>query len=132
MVLAGATNVELPQFIPLTALYVGRFPSTNHSVIFLWASGFGASEDKPKRLVLIVVQDEKRPQPAKTLRSWGWAMRNSPYFAPNSGVDDTRVPLRGVCTFEIDLSDIAGLDYINSLLVDASRLVIEAHRITRR
>ena len=31
----------------------------------------------------------------------------------------------GVCTFEILLGDIAGLDYWNPLLVDASRVVIE-------
>jgi len=35
-------------------------------------------------------------------------------------------PGGGVCSFEIHLDEIAGLDYWNPLLVDASRVVIEA------
>lgn len=31
-----------------------------------------------------------------------------------------------MCSFEIKLDEIAGLDYWNPLLVDASRVVIEA------
>mmetsp|Transcript_5124 Transcript_5124/g.14632 ORF Transcript_5124/g.14632 Transcript_5124/m.14632 type:complete len:955 (-) Transcript_5124:287-3151(-) len=123
-------SVELPQFVPLTALYVGRFPSTHHSVLFLWVSGFGKTDGAPKRLVLVSVQDEAKPQPAKTLQSW--AMRNNPFFAPLSPGRSHRPPLRGVCTFEIDLFDVVGLDYINPLLMDASRLVIEAGKVTRR
>ncbi|CAE8663639.1 unnamed protein product, partial [Polarella glacialis] len=122
-------NVELPSFLPLTALYVGRFASTNHAVVFLYVSGFGRSKGRPKRLVLVVVQDEAKQQPAKTLRRCRWAMRDSPFFAPD--FEDAR-PFRGVVTLEIDLGDIAGLDYWNPLLVDASRLVIEARKLTRR
>lgn len=127
--LPHTASVELPQFVPLTALYVGRHASTNHGVLFLWVSGFGPSEGAPKRLVLVAVQDKAKPQPAKTLRCW--SMKNSPFFAPQSGLEG-KLPFRGVCTFEMDLSDIVGLDYINPLLVDASRLVIEARKITRR
>lgn len=128
--LFDVASVELPSFFPLTALYIGRFASTNHAIVFMWASGFGRSKDKPKQLVLVVVQDESKPQPATTLQRT-WLMRDSPFFAPDGGGEDVR-PLRGVCSFEIQLRDIAGLDYWNPLLVDASRLVIEASRITRR
>lgn len=80
--------------------------------------------------MLVVVQDESKPQPATTLQRT-WLLRDSPFFAPDGGGEDVR-PLRGVCSFEIQLRDIAGLDYWNPLLVDASRLVIEASRVTRR
>lgn len=124
-----AASVELPEFLPLTALYIGRFASTNHAVIFLWVSGFGSSKGLPKRLVLVVIQDETKPQPARTLQRLGWAMRGSPFFAPPCG---KKGPLRGVCTFEVDLREIVGLDYWNPLLVDSSRLVIEARELTKR
>lgn len=120
----------LPAFAPLTALWVGRYASTNHSVLFLWVDGIasiGAGAGKPKKLVLVVVQDELKQQPAVTLRRSRWALKDSPFFAPG----DAR-PCRGVCTFEILLGDIAGLDYWNPLLVDASRVVIEARCLTRR
>eukprot|EP00930_Biecheleria_cincta_P039563 TRINITY_DN27190_c0_g1_i1.p1 TRINITY_DN27190_c0_g1~~TRINITY_DN27190_c0_g1_i1.p1 ORF type:complete len:1200 (-),score=168.23 TRINITY_DN27190_c0_g1_i1:53-3652(-) len=127
--LAGP-EIELPSFLPLTALYVGRFASTNHACMFLWVPGLGPKTGVPKRLVLVVVQDENGQQPAKTLqRSF---FRNSPFFAPASDAGDLPGPLRGVCTFEIALGDIAGLDYWNPLLVDASRFVVEARRLTSR
>mmetsp|Transcript_126527 Transcript_126527/g.369715 ORF Transcript_126527/g.369715 Transcript_126527/m.369715 type:complete len:912 (-) Transcript_126527:142-2877(-) len=128
--LSSAASVQLPEFLPLTALYVGRFPSTNHAVAFLWVGGFApGSQGSPKRLVLAVVQDEAKPQPAQTLQRW--AMKGCPFFAPAGGAGAGR-PLRGVCTFEILPRDIVGLDYCNPLLMDASRLVIEAKKITRR
>mmetsp|Transcript_14389 Transcript_14389/g.26941 ORF Transcript_14389/g.26941 Transcript_14389/m.26941 type:complete len:552 (-) Transcript_14389:63-1718(-) len=120
----------LPAFAPLTALWVGRFASTNHSVIFLWVDGIdsiGAGAGPDKKLVLVVVQDESKQQPAVTLQRSRLGLRDSPFFAPG----DVR-PCRGVCTFEILLDEIAGLDYWNPLLVDASRVVIEARRLTRR
>lgn len=55
-----------------------------------------------------------------------WAMKNSPFFAPSGQA------FRGVCSFEIPLEAIAGLDYWNPLLVDASRVVIEVRHLTRR
>jgi len=126
--------VELPEFLPLTALYVGRFPSTNHSVAFLWVSGFGSNTgSRPKRLVLVVVQDEAKPQPAETLQRWRWAMKDCPFFAPVSATGSkATLPFSGVCTFELHPREIVGLDYLNPLLMDASRLVVEATRITKR
>eukprot|EP00445_Apocalathium_hangoei_P021924 CAMPEP_0203893664 /NCGR_PEP_ID=MMETSP0359-20131031/36712_1 /ASSEMBLY_ACC=CAM_ASM_000338 /TAXON_ID=268821 /ORGANISM="Scrippsiella Hangoei, Strain SHTV-5" /LENGTH=153 /DNA_ID=CAMNT_0050815863 /DNA_START=90 /DNA_END=547 /DNA_ORIENTATION=- len=125
----GDASIELPEFVPLTALYVGHFASTNHAEIFLWSGGVRRrQEGAPKRLVLAAVQDEAKPQPAKTMQR---ALRNSPFFAPLSD-GEARPPFRGVCTFEVVLDDIVGLDYLNPLLVDASRLAVEAKRITRR
>ncbi|CAK9034769.1 unnamed protein product [Durusdinium trenchii] len=124
--------LELPAFLPLTALSVGRFASTHHSMIFLWVSGIKGigrkTETKEKKLVIVVVQDEAKKQPAVMLQS-SWALKNSPFFAPLS---ESSRPYRGVCSFEICLDEIAGLDYWNPLLVDASRVVIEARRLTRR
>jgi len=124
--------MELPAFLPLTALSVGRHASTNHSMIFLWVSGIKGIGTKPgeKKLVVVVVQDEEKKQPATMLRS-SWAFKNSPFFAPETDEGSNR-PLRGVCSFEIHLDEIAGLDYWNPLLVDASRVVIEARSLTRR
>eukprot|EP00435_Cladocopium_sp_Y103_P031611 s1802_g8.t1 len=124
------TQMELPAFLPLTALSVGRHASTNHSMIFLWVSGIKGigTQSGEKKLVVVVVQDERKKQPATMLRS-SWAFKNSPFFAPDQ--TSTR-PLRGVCSFEIKLDEIAGLDYWNPLLVDASRVVIEARSLTRR
>eukprot|EP00929_Paragymnodinium_shiwhaense_P039716 TRINITY_DN20834_c0_g1_i1.p1 TRINITY_DN20834_c0_g1~~TRINITY_DN20834_c0_g1_i1.p1 ORF type:complete len:1165 (+),score=173.48 TRINITY_DN20834_c0_g1_i1:198-3692(+) len=126
----ASSTVELPQFLPLTALHVGHYSSTNHALVFLWVPGIGrASQGTPKRLVLVVVQDESKPQPAKTLQRIYW-VRNSPFFAPCGST--AKRPLRGVVTFEVELADIVGLDYLNPLLVDLSRLVIEAQKLTRR
>lgn len=123
-------QMELPAFLPLTALSVGRHASTNHSMIFLWVSGIKGigTQSGEKKLVVVVVQDERKKQPATMLRS-SWAFKHSPFFAPDH--ETSTRPLRGVCSFEIKLDEIAGLDYWNPLLVDASRVVIEARSLTR-
>eukprot|EP00933_Yihiella_yeosuensis_P062043 TRINITY_DN64970_c0_g1_i1.p1 TRINITY_DN64970_c0_g1~~TRINITY_DN64970_c0_g1_i1.p1 ORF type:complete len:1132 (-),score=160.24 TRINITY_DN64970_c0_g1_i1:263-3658(-) len=126
---SGKETVELPVFLPLTALYVGRFASTNHAVTFLWVRGFGRDKGSVKQLVLVVVQDDAKMQPAATLQR-SWFMRRNPFFAPGCGEEDAR-PFRGCVAFEIDLDDIVGLDYLNPLIVDASRLVIEASRMKK-
>lgn len=125
----GDVSVEVPEFVPLTALYVGQFASTNHAELLLWSgAALRPARGEPKRLVLAAVQDEGKPQPAKTLQR---AMRSSPFFAPSPD-EGQRPPFRGVMTFEISLHDIVGLDYLNPLIVDASRLAVEATKITRR
>ncbi|CAK0848702.1 unnamed protein product, partial [Prorocentrum cordatum] len=126
--LRGPAHVELPQFLPLTQFYIGRFASTNHSVLFLWVRGSGAD----KSLVIVVVQDQTKPQPARTLRRFKLALRDCPFFAPLVVGDETKRPFRGICAFEMRLSDIQGLDYLNPLIVNASRLVVEAKRLTKR
>lgn len=126
--LRGPAHVELPQFLPLTQFYIGRFASTNHAVLFLWVRGSGPD----KSLVIVVVQDQTKPQPARTLRRFKLAMRDCPFFAPLVVGDDGKRPFRGICAFEVKLSDIQGLDYLNPLIVNASRLVVEAKRLTKR
>jgi hypothetical protein len=132
----GSHRVDLPQFLPLTGVYLGRFASLHHHQIFLrvdlcdsTCSDNGAGEEvRPEdRFVIVVVQDENGPQPARLLRSSWWGFKHNPFPASDGGA-----PMRGVVTFEVSWADVVGFDYANPLLLDGSRVVFEVLSLTKR
>mmetsp|Transcript_13900 Transcript_13900/g.25602 ORF Transcript_13900/g.25602 Transcript_13900/m.25602 type:complete len:952 (+) Transcript_13900:112-2967(+) len=110
----SAPSFELPRFLPLTSLRVGRHAAGRQSLLFMWvdtSSDAAGGRTAPKRLVFAAAQSGNRP---------GVTRCRGP-FAPPAGVAEA-----GIVALELHLEDIEGFDYWSSLLVDTTRVVLEA------
>mmetsp|Transcript_67015 Transcript_67015/g.160610 ORF Transcript_67015/g.160610 Transcript_67015/m.160610 type:complete len:976 (-) Transcript_67015:136-3063(-) len=114
---------EMPRFLPLTTLRLGRHAASTQELLFLWvdihratARGSRASCTTPKRLVFVAAQSGARTTSGRP---------RGPFASPD-GVQEA-----GIVALELKLEDVTGFDFWSSLLVDTNRIVIEAKMLER-